>query len=148
MDTEAYGQVEEIKLTVKNRSGETTFCYTHSDYEEVHFQSGLVAKSIPPPQRERLEQLFREIIPIRIQTALQQTLDKSPKNYVECNGINFALDTSATNDQERVVAKALIEILYQLRNILFHGELDPTEDVQPVYENAYQIMRMLVSKLT
>jgi hypothetical protein len=92
--------------------------------------------------------LFREIIPIRIQTALQQTLDKSPKNYVECNGINFALDTSATNDQERVVAKALIEILYQLRNILFHGELDPTEDVQPVYENAYQIMRMLVSKLT
>ncbi|MBC7848159.1 MAG: hypothetical protein H7Y31_00415 [Chitinophagaceae bacterium] len=30
------------------------------------------------------------------------------------------------------VCKSLVEVLYQLRNILFHGELIPVEGIQPI----------------
>jgi len=46
-----------------------------------------------------------------------------------------------------LIAKSLIQTLYTLRCLLFHGELDPSETNQPIYENAFHILKILIKEL-
>jgi len=50
------------------------------------------------------------------------------------------------NDSEQL-CKGIIEILYKLRNTLFHGEIVPDSDTNKVYEPAYQILYTLIQAL-
>ena len=45
------------------------------------------------------------------------------------------------------VAKGCIRILYLLRNMLFHGEVSPTNANKPVYEHAYHLLRLIIKEL-
>lgn len=45
------------------------------------------------------------------------------------------------------LTKGLIEIIYRLRNILFHGELIPNNNNKKVYEPAYNILKTLIQSL-
>jgi hypothetical protein len=45
------------------------------------------------------------------------------------------------------VAKGLIEVLYNLRNSLFHGELIPNKEANKIYGAAYKILRELIEAL-
>lgn len=45
------------------------------------------------------------------------------------------------------LAKAIVEIIYRLRCLLFHGELDPTVANSRIYEHAYSILRTLITEL-
>ena len=56
---------------------------------------------------------------------------------LEIGNFNF------TNDPT-LIARAIIEILYQLRNALFHGEITPDSDTQRVYEPAYLILKSII----
>jgi len=46
-----------------------------------------------------------------------------------------------------LIAKSLIHILYTLRCLLFHGELDPTEINQGIYEYSFNILKTLIKEL-
>lgn len=50
------------------------------------------------------------------------------------------------NDLDKL-CKGIIEILYKLRNVLFHGEIIPDNDTNKVYEPAYQILYTLIQAL-
>lgn len=43
-----------------------------------------------------------------------------------------------------LIYKALIEILYGLRNVLFHGVITPNKDANKIYEPAYKVLKMLL----
>ena len=43
-----------------------------------------------------------------------------------------------------LIARSLIEILYKLRNALFHGEVVPN-NVQNVYQHAYLILKSIIT---
>jgi len=45
------------------------------------------------------------------------------------------------------VSKSVIQILYELRCKLFHGEIDPTDTNLGVYEQAFYIQRVLIKAL-
>lgn len=45
------------------------------------------------------------------------------------------------------VSKAIIQILYELRCKLFHGEIEPTNANIGIYEQAFYIQRMLIKEL-
>lgn len=47
-------------------------------------------------------------------------------------------------NNRNLIARAVIEILYQLRNSLFHGEITPTPEVQKAYEPAYLILKRIL----
>ena len=63
---------------------------------------------------------------------------------------SIAIDESRnlyfTNDYD-LVSKVIVQLLYELRCKLFHGELDPTEANLGVYEYAYKIQRVLIKEL-
>jgi hypothetical protein len=44
-----------------------------------------------------------------------------------------------------LLSRCIIEILYQLRCVLFHGEIIPDKKTQKVYEPAYHILKMLIN---
>ena len=62
------------------------------------------------------------------------------RNSIQAGSI-FLID-----DIDKLV-KGIIEILYRLRNILFHGELIPSQDNKQVYEPAYNILKTLIQSL-
>lgn len=51
-----------------------------------------------------------------------------------------------TNDYD-LVSKVIVQLIYELRCKLFHGELDPTEANLGIYENAYKIQKILIKEL-
>ncbi len=61
-------------------------------------------------------------------------------NFIKCSTIHLI-------NEEETICKGLIEMLYRLRCILFHGELVPNGDSNKVYENCYFILKMLIDKL-
>jgi hypothetical protein len=44
-------------------------------------------------------------------------------------------------------SKVIVQLIYELRCKLFHGELDPTEANLGIYENAYRIQKILIKEL-
>ncbi len=50
-------------------------------------------------------------------------------------------------DDQDVIYKAIIEMLYCLRNQLFHGALTPSPGANKVYEAAYRILKQPVVRL-
>lgn len=58
-------------------------------------------------------------------------------NYIEIGNIKFI-------NNKRLIARALIEVLYQLRNALFHGEITPNTEVQGVYQFAYLVLKQII----
>ena len=66
-------------------------------------------------------------------------------SYEQGNGIEMG-SVYFINDVE-VLSKGIIEILYKLRNVLFHGEVIPDGEANKVYEPAYHILYTLIQSL-
>lgn len=64
-----------------------------------------------------------------------------------CIVINSEKKLYFDEDPEKI-AKGLIEVLYNLRNALFHGEISPSDEVQKVYKEAYYVLYPLLKSLS
>ena len=148
VDSPTFGEVSEVKITIKNRSNKTTFNYTHNVFDVSHVQAEMESKSISYNQSAQVISYLENLHPIIIKSALQETYMSGNENHCyECGNYSFVRNPSNTTNPSYQTTAALIEVLYQLRNLLFHGQIEPTPDIQPIYQNAYLIMRMLIPKL-
>lgn len=50
------------------------------------------------------------------------------------------------NDQDSI-ARAVIKVLYALRCMLFHGEVDPTRNNMKIYQHAFYLLKEIVKEL-
>lgn len=102
-----------------------------------------------PTRKDKLRICFEEVNPNKpINIVVFPERDRSgnfkqPRNSIE---INRELNLYFINDVD-LISKILIEMLYQLRCILFHGEINPTETNQGIYEHAYHIQKVLIQEL-
>ena len=67
-------------------------------------------------------------------------LTEDDENSIKCGTLHFVND-------DTLLCKGLIEMLYRLRCILFHGELVPSAESQKIYEHAYFILKMIIDRL-
>lgn len=121
-----------VKLT-QTKTGKEIFNKVILAKEEETFQSengfkqllnsGWFAK-LTPSQRNQLRVYLKESSPIH-------------------NLLDFSDDPNQFTGDEKLIARAHIEILYQLRNALFHGEVTPNE-VQSVYQPAYLVLKQII----
>lgn len=51
------------------------------------------------------------------------------------------------SDDTNLDAQAIIQLIYQLRCIIFHGDLEPTFANMPIYEHLYHIQKILIKEL-
>lgn len=146
--TTEIGKIEEIKVILKRKSNsETLFNYTHTEYDYNHIQRDHNYQALSDRRKEDIRLLFQKLTPIIIKPILQTDKDEHPKNYYFCDPYSFIRDVNNTNCYANSVCKALIEVLYQLRNVLFHGELVPNQGAQKVYKEAYLILKLIIELL-
>ena len=94
-----------------------------------------------------------------VKTALNEMSPNKTDNLVKdelysSSGVAPA-DSFVIGDSERVclvnntelIAKAVIQILYDLRCKLFHGEIAPTSEFKGIYKHAFFVQKMLIKNL-
>lgn len=145
------GEVTQFQVFLKDRTGRTFFNYEHTEYDLVHLQNSASITAnhanLSAAKKENIRIFFSQLNPIIITDALETAIQESPKNYYQCDSFTFKRDLANTYCRGNYVCKSLVEVLYQLRNILFHGELIPTEGIQPIYRNAYFLLKMMLEKV-
>ena len=127
--------IREVTATITDSKGNNLLNYQHSDYDLEHLESDKKFNGLSDLQQRKIKGLLEEANPkkkISLLTTSEPCLRIG--NYQFIN-----------NDE--LIFKATIEILYNLRNALFHGEIVPNKETNKVYEQAYRIMRQLVINL-
>jgi len=128
---------KEIKSVVLNTAGVPILSHTQTnrfDLDDLRACAGF--SSLSPTQRKMLEVCYTEVDPDRTTSLL--TTDS--EHCIEMGSYRFIDDTE-------MLCKGIIEILYQLRNSLFHGAIIPDKDTNKVYEPAYHMLKMLIQAL-
>ncbi len=96
-------------------------------------------RTISQPQKETtINILVNELNPFKIQNLLDVSeQDQSEGNFYQLGNFRFVR-------RPDLIFSAVIDILYSLRNVLFHGEIIPDKETNEVYEPAYKILKMLI----
>ena len=129
-------------VRVENASGENIFDKTITAEDEESFQGEKWFEKLSDSGWfEKLSQTQRNYLRADLEDSspIHNLLDFSD-NFTEIGSYKFTSD-------KKLIARALIEILYQLRNSLFHGELTPTPEVQKAYEPAYLILKWILLRV-
>lgn len=123
-------------IVVNSENSQIKFNYSHNKYDLEHFRVQVKADLTSSEQRRVIETYFKEIDPKRS----ENLISGSKAGQIDCGGIYFI------NDPE-LLSQAVLELLYRLRCILFHGEIQPSKDNLSVYEPAYYMLRLLLKSL-
>ena len=91
-------------------------------------------------QRNCLLACYKAVMPDSVMNLLDGVNPKDKSQSYMMGQIKFVKDSEN-------VAKGLIEVLYNLRNSLFHGELIPNKEANKIYGAAYKILRELIEAL-
>lgn len=81
--------------------------------------------------------MYRQVNPMKKDSLLCKG---KRKRGIKCGAYFMVKDTKA-------LAAGIIEIIYGLRNVLFHGVINPNKDANRVYGVAYKIMHILMASL-
>jgi len=131
------GTITNILVTVLDRSGANLLNYSHTTIDFTHLRANGQFDLLSQIQKTNVEgyiNLANPKKPINLLT------NDAPPNCIEVGQFRLVND-------ENLIFKAIIEILYSLRNKLFHGDLTPSPEANKVYEAAYRILKQLVSNL-
>lgn len=130
---------KEIDISITKSDGTKKFSYTQTNGFDI---SDLISHShfstLSSNQQTQLKVCYEKINPFMPVNLLLNDLESD--DYIEMGSIKFISDTEK-------IAKALIEILYKLRNSLFHGEIVPNQETNQVYEPAYDILYTIIQYL-
>jgi hypothetical protein len=128
---------KEIQIDIICRKGNTKFSYVQSngfDINDLTFHQDFIR--LPASQQRNLKACYEEINPSKPINLLTQ----DSNNCIQMGSLHFINDTDK-------LCKGIIEIIYKLRNVLFHGEIVPDNDTNKVYEPAYHILYKLIQAL-
>lgn len=147
-DGSSIGQVTQIQINVKRKANNSSvFSYSHTEYDLEHLQNFPAYQSLSDQVKTQIRIYYQELIPFSTESIIENNLKNTPLNYYQCDNFNLRRDTSNTTCYAHLIVKALIEILYQLRNVVFHGELVPNRDAQKVYAAAFHVLKIILEKI-
>ncbi len=124
-----------IDVQAKNATGSSVFAYTNTRYEMSHFIHAISTAPLSSTQRSYLQGFFPSLNPKLIADLRQGNLDA-----IQCGDHAFRCG-------EIELFSGVMEIIYQMRCVLFHGELHPSREASECYEPAYRIIRRFLESL-
>lgn len=135
------------KCIVTRKITNTTFLTINlSEWDELELSTNSDYLSINNWKiQEKVREFFQEIRPrLPIRTIIPPLRSgRIPKGALV---IDKKQQLYCINDKE-LVSQAIIELLYQLRCMIFHGNIDPTTACGSIYEYAFHILRMIIKEL-
>lgn len=92
--------------------------------------------------RQEIIFLYKSVAPLLEKDLVSGSPNKEGKENtsIECGRFCFMPDATC-------VSQGLIEVFYNLRNALFHGEINPNKDANKVYGAAYHLLRRVIECL-
>lgn len=100
--------------------------------------------------KKTLRECFEEINPNKPIEIIKTPIKLGENKYREPSNI-IIIDSKKQlyfiDDKEKV-SKVIIQMIYELRCKLFHGELDPTKANMNIYKYAYNIQHILIRELS
>ncbi|MCF3604434.1 hypothetical protein L2E69_02205 [Planktothrix agardhii 1806] len=129
---------KEVNIYVIGKSGSEKFSYTQVDGYNLDdlISNNDFCKKLNSLQKDNLRACYEVINPAKSVNLLTHYSD----NCIQMGNLHFIKDTDK-------ICKGIIEILYKLRNVLFHGEIVPDSATNKVYEPAYHILYTLIQAL-
>lgn len=128
----------------KRTGGETTHFFKEFDEYEYDQKKVLDALSQLDNQTWRQEILFlyQSVAPLLEKDLVTGKPNKEGRENtsIECGRFYFIPDSTC-------VSQGLVEVFYNLRNALFHGEINPNKDANKVYGAAYHLLRRVIECL-
>jgi len=97
--------------------------------------------------KKGIEHCLKEIDPNKRISIVNAPEIRRGKLRCPANSIIIKEEKLFFRDNIEDVSKAIIQVLYELRCKLFHGEVDPTNANIGIYEQAFYIQRMLIKEL-
>jgi len=146
-DNGRLGDVGRFQIYLKDRDNTNIFSYDHTAYDLNHLYAYPAFQGLSATRQDNIRLFFERLKPVLITDAVETRLETAPMNHYRCDAFNFKRDATDAHCPSHIICKCLIEILYQLRNVLFHGELIPNAQSQRVYKNAYFCMKYLLDSL-
>lgn len=128
---------KEVQIDIVCKNGNIKFSYTQiNGFDINNLISHQAFIKLSESQQSNLKACYEEINPSKPINLLSHNLS----DCISMENIHFV------NDPDKL-CKGIIEILYKLRNVLFHGEIIPDSDTNKVYEPAYQVLYTLIQAL-
>lgn len=121
-----------LEMTGTKRSG--AFAITLTTHDRRELEDSQTFKGLKVEHRSTILALFDAVAPRRIISVL------APPGNPDCMNCGNAM---FINDNGKVFS-ALIDVVYSLRNALFHGSITPNDTHNRIYEPAYHIVMRLV----
>lgn len=114
------------------------------DYNLDSLKDDREFQKLTASQQNRLVGYYKEIIPYQSINLIEaHPVDGNQDqhdNYSKIGSFTFI-------DNKEKIAQGLVEVMYSLRCVLFHGELNPNEANNEVYKNLYHLLFMILQKL-
>jgi hypothetical protein len=122
---------QEIISLVKNSSNHIIIEISQSKYDRNGLINNIDYKNrLSAEQQKNLLACYKVICP-------EMPLLSSGSDALNIGDYQFVNDPP-------LISQAIIETIYKLRCVLFHGKIVPDKDIARIYEPAYHILKMLV----
>lgn len=133
-------------VTRKNKQNSTYVTIDLAEWNEAELTANDVYVGIGD---RRVQDKIREVFQLIRPRITRQTIVPPKDSGRTPKGV-FVMDKEEhlyfVNDKE-LICQAIIEMLYQLRCMIFHGNIDPTTACGSIYEYAFHIQRMIIKEL-
>lgn len=138
------------KCLIMKKSDSSTVCqFSLPKWDEQNFlaQPDYLALT-SQTQKDKLLECFRTINPRPVAQLVLKVKERSGNVIQPPRSICISETRKRyfTNDTV-LIAKCIIELLYSLRCMVFHGHLDPTGANSGIYEHAFYIMNIVTKEL-
>jgi len=130
-------QNNRIKVDILNPSNTNILPYLHTKYNIEHFTLNTDFNNLSEANKNVILEGYKSLNP-----KLKESLIVK-KKVDSLTSIKEVLFTKNTDQ----LAQAIIEVLYLIRCILFHGEIQPNKDNLKIYEPAFYMLRLLIKSL-
>jgi hypothetical protein len=122
----------EIKL-LKQSDQTVIFDFAQDEYNLGELKAHLPFDKLPVTRKQKIIESYEKIAPFKTISWLVNP----EEDHIEIGAYKFKNDADG-------LAAAIIENIYQMRCLLFHGELVPKKDNNLVYEPAYRIVKVFL----
>lgn len=137
----------EVKV-IDNNSGLLVFNHTYGKWKMELLENERDFAHFSATIKNKLKKVFQSVYVAAPTNVIKEPVMRKGVESKPPHSVAYGKEEKAyfLNDDDKV-AQVLIQLMYQLRCQIFHGELEPKSSSMEVYEHAYRIQMMLIKEL-
>lgn len=124
----------EVTLEISASATRRAFLFTQLEHDRRELENEPTFQQLPADHRTTLLAMHEAVTPRKVLSVLAMHGHRDPLHVGETDFI----------DDPKKIFSALVDIVYNLRNALFHGSITPNDQHNEIYEPAYHIVMRFV----